>query len=183
MDPETAQLVKNLASADDQLRLHALRTLLAITEQPVDWVYEVWDEMTARLGNENSYQRSIGIMLLCSLTRSDHQDRLGGVLDNLLAHTRDEKFITSRQCIQHVWKIAAACPQHRQRVIGHLEQRFRECGAENHYNLLRLDVIQALKSAADQLNDPALLERARSLADEESEPAYRKQYQAALRGK
>lgn len=183
MDTETAQRIEELASIDDKVRLNALQTVLNLTEQPVDWAYAVWDEMTARLTHENSYQRSIGIMVLCSLAKSDHENRMAAVLDDLLAHTRDEKFITSRQCIQNVWKVAAANADNRGQVIAHLEQRFRECGAEKHYNLLRLDVIQALKNVYDQVDDPSLLERARELMAGENEAAYRKKYEAVLKGK
>src|SRR5512133_1945484 len=95
--------IENLASKDDKIRLEALQSLLKVTESKVDWGYEVWDLLFEKLGHENSYQRSIGILLLCNLAKSDGENRLGVCLDRLLAHTRDEKFITSRQCIQNIW--------------------------------------------------------------------------------
>ena len=48
--------------------------------------------------------------MICNLAKSDREDRLSGSLDLLLAHTGDEKFITSRQCLRSIWKVAAARP-------------------------------------------------------------------------
>lgn len=104
MDDETRNLIRDLQSTDDKVRLNALQAVLGLTDTKVDWAYEVWDEMIEKISHENSYQRSIGIMVLCNLAKSDHENRLGAVLDKLLAHTKDEKFITSRQCLQNIWK-------------------------------------------------------------------------------
>ncbi len=67
------------------------------------------------------------------------------ILPAILSHPNDEKFITSRQCIQNVWRIAQDQPALRHMVISHLVDRFAECGFEKHANLLRLDVIQSLQ--------------------------------------
>src|SRR5512134_882760 len=140
MNKNIRQQFDNLASTADKIRLEALQSLLRLTESKVDWVYEVWDELLEKLDHENSYQRSIGILLLCNLAKSDTEDRLKYALDRLLLHTRDEKFITSRQCIQNIWKAAATHKANRQKVLKHLQMRFVECVDEKHYNLLRQDI-------------------------------------------
>lgn len=175
--------IENLASTDDKNRLEALQSLLKITESKVDWVYEVWDLLFEKLEHENSYQRSIGIMLLCNLAKSDVENRLGTSLDRLLAHTKDEKFITSRQCIQNLWKAAAANKLNREKVVRHLEKRFTECVNEKHYNLLRQDALQSMMSLYGHEGDDQLLRRAQVLIGKEKEMKYRKQYEALLRTK
>ncbi len=132
-------------STDDQIRLIAFTALLSITEQPVDWTYVIWDDLVSRVNDPNSYQRTIALLLLCNLAKSDPQGRMDKVLPAILAHTSDEKFITSRQCIQNVWKIAAAQPKQYQRVVSHLTDQFVECAQEKHANLLRLDILQSLR--------------------------------------
>jgi hypothetical protein len=122
-------------------------------------------------------------MLLCNLAKSDVEDRLGVSLDRLLAHTRDEKFITSRQCIQNIWKVAATNKSNRERVLEHLEKRFMECTNEKHYNLLRQDVVQAMMSLHGEAGDDQLLTNVQALIAEEENAKYRKQYQALLKGK
>ena len=183
MDRYVRNHVDNLSSTDDKIRLNALQTLLKLTEVPVDWVYDVWDLLLEKLEHENSYQRSIGIMLLCNLAKSDRENRLKVSLDRLLAHTRDEKFITSRQCIQNIWKVAAANKSNRVKVLSHLETRFLECEPEKHYNLLRQDIVQSMVLLNRCEEDNKFLARLRALIEAEQNLKYRKQYQALMKVK
>jgi hypothetical protein len=161
--------------------MNALQTILEITEDQVEWVYDVWDDLLQRLNHPNSYQRTIAILVLCNLAKSDIQHRLDNSLDLLLAHTKDEKFVTSRKCLQNIWKVAAASPQNRVKVLAHLEKRFRECGSETHSNLLRQDILQSVRCLYDQEKDEGLLNRAGEWLLDEKEEKYRKQYAAILK--
>jgi hypothetical protein len=62
----------------------------------VDWAYEAWDGLLQKLDDQSSCQRSIALLLLSNLAKSDTWGRLIGSLDRLLAHTNDDSFITSR---------------------------------------------------------------------------------------
>jgi len=94
MKGEIDALFVGICSKDDKERLKALNQLLEITENKVDWFEEKHDELAEKLNNENSYQRSIGIMLLCNLAKSDENDKILSILPEIIAHTRDEKFVT-----------------------------------------------------------------------------------------
>ena len=183
MDKAVKESIDNLEATDNEIRFNALQTVLKLTEDEVDWVYDIWDKLVGKLNHENSYQRSIAIMLLCNLVKSDTENRLDASLELLLAHTKDEKFITSRQCIQNIWKVAAASKSRREKVVDHLEERFRECADEKHYNLIRQDVIQSMKFLYDQEKDDALLTRAQTLMMAEHEEKYRKKYRSILKVK
>lgn len=183
MNKSTKKHIEELGSGDDTVRLNALQTLLTMTETRVDWVYEVWEDLLEKLEHENSYQRSIGILLLCNLAKSDGEGRLKSVLDRLLIHTRDEKFITSRQCLQNIWKIAATNPANREKILKHLEKRFVECADEKHSNLLRQDIVQSLGCLYQHERDPGLLARAQALIAKEADAKNRKKYEALLRAK
>jgi hypothetical protein len=181
MNKNIQKHIEELSSTDDKIRLEALQATLKLTESKVDWVYEVWDLLLEKLDHENSYQRSIGIMLLCNLAKSDADDRLRFALDRLLAHTNDEKFITSRQCIQNIWKVPATTKSNREKVLKHLEKRFTDCADEKHYNLLRQDIIQSMVLLSKHEKDDKLLSRVQALIAKESEAKYRKKYQALLK--
>ena len=43
MDPATRMAIGNIRSTDRGLQNQAFLTLLAATDQPVDWAYQVWD--------------------------------------------------------------------------------------------------------------------------------------------
>jgi hypothetical protein len=181
MNKTIQKQIEELSSTDDKIRLEALQATLKLTETKVDWVYEVWDLLLEKLNHENSYQRSIGILLLCNLAKSDTEDRLRFALDRLLAHTNDERFITSRQCIQNIWKAAATTKSNRDKVLKHLEKRFIDCADEKHYNLLRQDIIQSMVLLSKHEKDDKLLSRVQGLTTKEPEAKYRKKYETLLK--
>lgn len=180
MNNKVRESIDNLASTDDKIRLAALQTILNITENQVDWVYEVWNELIDKLSHENSYQRSIAILVLCNLAKSDAENRMEEVLPGLLTHTRDEKFITSRQCIQNIWKVAAINPNAKRTILDHLEKQFAGCAAEKHYNLIRQDIIQSIRCLYDFEPDERLLALATKMTQLEKEEKFRKKYAAIL---
>jgi hypothetical protein len=173
MNASIQGLYQDTKSVDDQIRLKAFTGLLAMSEHPVDWVYEIWDDLISRLKDPNSYQRTIALMLLCNLVKSDSQCRIRHILPEILSHTKDEKFITSRQCIQTVWKIAIYQPVLRDEVVQHLAKRFTECANEKHANLLRLDMIQSLRKIDREGDLKDLIE---SLITSETDEKYRVSY-------
>ena len=182
MDKDVKRYMEDLVSSDDKVRMNALDAVLKLTDKKVAWVYDIWDDLFEMLEHENSFHRSIAIKVICNLAKSDSEDRLSKSIDFLLAHTKDEKFITSRQCIQSVWKVAVASKRSRKKVLGLLEKRFRECPDEKHYNLIRTDIIQSIKFIYDTEKDDKLLTLAQTLITEEKDVKYRKKYEAILGG-
>ncbi len=180
MDEIIRNLFTSLGSTDDRVRLDAFNQLLSLTEKQVSWAYDVWDDLLARLDHPNSYQRSIAIMLLCNLAKSDLERIMDQSIGRLLAHTKDEKFVTSRKCIQNIWKVALVSQELKEQIIDHLECRFRECVAEKHPNLLRADIIQSIRNLHDYQSDASLLTIGRSLIELEKEVKHRKKYEAIL---
>ena len=98
------QLVAWLAEKDDKLRYQAF-LLLQYRSSAADDVYPYWDIFREKLKSGNSYQRSIGLMLIAENARWDKENRIDGVIDDYLLILHDEKPITVRQCIQSLLKI------------------------------------------------------------------------------
>ena len=90
-----------LREKDNDLRYSAFLLLQQRSKSHAD-VYPYWDSLCEKLGDENSYQRSLGVMLLAENVRWDEADRLDATAESYLARTSDEKFITSRQTIQSI---------------------------------------------------------------------------------
>lgn len=181
MDKMVKDAIDNLGSNDDKIRLTALETILKITDDEVDWVYDVWDDLIKKLDHENSFQRNIAIMLLCNLAKSDSENRMEGMLQSILAHTRDNKFVTSRKCLQYVWKLAVVNTPARKIVVAHLEKQYESCIEGKHYNLIRQDIIYSLRQIVDHDGDGGLLTLANELVKKEKEEKYRKRYETILK--
>lgn len=183
MNPETQALFDNLAQKDDAIRYISFSKLLSLTENKVDWVYAVWQSLVERLNSANSYQRSIALMLLCNLSQSDNEKRMNDLIPEILSHTKDEKFITSRQTLQNIWKIAWFNSSLSETIIDHLKQRFITCENENHANLLRQDILQSLITLAELRHDEALKTDVEKLIETEKEEKNQKAYRALMKGK
>lgn len=101
---ELPWLVEKLSEKDDAIRYQALQ-LLQYRSQLTDEVYPFWDTFCSKLKDSNSYQRSIGLMLIAENTKWDKENRLDGILEQYLELLNDDKPITVRQCIQSLNKI------------------------------------------------------------------------------
>ncbi|HHW26923.1 MAG TPA: hypothetical protein GXX23_06240 [Firmicutes bacterium] len=106
---DIAQLVEWLALEDDNARYKALLLLLSRSSYADD-VYPFWDVFVAKLKSDNSYQRSIGLMLIADNAKWDSAGKMEAALEDYLALLSDAKPITVRGCIQGLGKIALHKP-------------------------------------------------------------------------
>lgn len=103
-------LIDLLSTKDDDIRYRAF-LLLQGRSAFADDVYPNWQIFRDKLKSTNSYQRSIGLMLMAENVKWDTQNRMDAALDDYLALLRDEKPITVRQCIQALSKIIPHKPE------------------------------------------------------------------------
>jgi hypothetical protein len=103
------QLVEWLALKDDSVRYPAF-LLLQCRSSLSDDVYPYWDLFVDKLKSDNSYQRSIGLMLIAENARWDTQNKTEDMINDYLQLIYDEKPITIRQCIQSLVKIVTYKP-------------------------------------------------------------------------
>lgn len=165
-----------LWSADRDLQNRAFLDILEVTETPVDWAYDVWDEVVANLGHQDNHNRAIAAQVLCNLAKSDPQQRMLRDFSALLAVTRDERFVTARHCLQALWKVGTAGPEQRALLVAGLEGCFRECAIEKNCTLIRYDILQGLRNLYDAVQDVTIRAKALELIAIEEDPKYRKKY-------
>lgn len=106
---DISQLIEWLALKDDNIRYQAF-LLLQNRSLFFDDVYPYWDTLRNKLKSDNSYQRSIGLMMIAENAKWDNENRTEDTIDECLMLLKDEKPITIRQCIQTLGKIASAKP-------------------------------------------------------------------------
>ena len=102
-------LVERLSSPEDKIRYPAF-LLLRARSAVADDLYPYFDLFAEKLKSANSYQRSLGAMLLAENARWDSQGRLRAILPDYFALFDDEKPITIRQSIQALPPILSAQP-------------------------------------------------------------------------
>lgn len=183
MEPNVRSMLDDLYSPDKERQNQAYYNLLAVTEHPVDWAYQAWDELLAALRHKDNHIRSIASQVLSNLAKSDPEGRMLTDFDALLAVTKDERFVTARHCLQSLWKIGTAGEAQRRRVVDGLTQRFHESTNEKNSTLIRYDILEGLRRLYDATGDESIRERAFALIETEQDEKYRKKYAGLWKGK
>jgi hypothetical protein len=181
MDRITRTNLANLWSADRELQNKAFFYILEATDKPVDWAYEVWDEMVANLSHKDNHNRAIASQVLCNLAKSDPEKRILQDFTTLLAVTKDERFVTARHCMQALWKVGVAGKPQQNLLVNDLTGRFKECLAEKNCTLIRYDILQSLRNVYDSVKDENIQEKALELIESEEDLKYRKKYASLWR--
>jgi len=176
MDKVIQTNLNNLWSEDRQLQNDAFRYILKVTDNPVDWAYEAWDELLSNLTHKDNHNRAIAAQVLCNLAKSDPKNRILKDFDRLLAVTKDERFVTARHCMQALWKVGAAGKKQQQVYMNGLELRFKECITEKNCTLIRYDILQSMRNVYDTVKDEKLKTKALELIESEDDLKYRKKY-------
>ncbi|MDP4094668.1 MAG: hypothetical protein Q8920_15090 [Bacillota bacterium] len=99
------QIVEWLSEKNDKIRYQSF-LLLQNRSIFFDDVYPYWNTFYNKLKSENSYQRSIGLILIADNVKWDIDNKFDAIIDEYLLLLNDEKPITVRQCIQSLCKIA-----------------------------------------------------------------------------
>jgi len=181
MDNKTLAILNDLRSSDKNLRYHAFMNLIKITDEPVDWAYQVWDELLANLKHKDNHVRAIAAQLLCNLAKSDPGNRMLKDFGSILAVTRDERFVTARHTMQALWKVGLAGEKERKLLLEGLEARYHECISERNTTLIRYDIIQDLRNLYDEVKEEYIREKALELIELEEDLKYRKKYASLWR--
>jgi hypothetical protein len=182
MDEITRTNLDNLRSEDKDLQNTAFFYVIEVTDKPVEWAYDVWDEMVADLSHRDNHRRAIAAQVLANLANSDPENRMLRDFDALLAVTKDERFVTARHCMQSIWKVGVAGKPQQQNLVDGLTARFNECITEKNCTLIRYDIIQSLRNLYDAVNDDAIKVKALALIETEDDIKYRKKYAGVWRG-
>ena len=185
MDIITRTKLDNLWSEDRELQNKAFFYILEATDKPVDWAYDVWDEMVENLSHKDNHKRAIAAQILSNLAKSDPKNRMLRDFDALLAVTKDERFVTARHCLQSLWKVGAAGKKQQKILIDGLEHRFKGCITEKNCTLIRYDIIQSLRNLYDAaaVKDEKIKEKALELIETEEDLKYRKKYASVWRSR
>lgn len=176
MDNKIRKHLNNLRSEERDLQNQAFFYILEVTEKPVDWAYEVWDELLAALHHKDNHVRAISAQVLCNLAKSDPENRMQKDLPALMEVTKDERFVTARHCLQSIWKVGASGKKMQKTVVDAFAERFRNCSTEKNCRLIRYDIIQGLRNLYNEVQDENIKQKALELIETEEDLKYRKKY-------
>lgn len=155
--------------------------LFKITNEQVNWAYEVWDQLLEDVTAGDNHQRSRAAQFLCNLAISDPEKRILNDFPTVWAVTKDKKFVTARHSLKSIWKIALAGPEQKELVLTNLSDRFINGTDEKNYTLIRYDIIESLKKLYDEVKDEQVKQLALDLIEKEEDTKYKKKYATVWR--
>ncbi len=176
MDQVTRKHLDNLRSNDTNARYESFQYIINLTHQPVDWAYEVWNDLLLLLHSKDNHERAIAVQVLSNLAKSDPEKRMLKDLDKIMVVTKDEKFVTARHSLQSLWKIAVVDKSLQQTVTDRLAKRYKDCITEKNCTLIRYDIIEVFRKIYDKVNDEKVKEKALDLVETEEDLKCRKKY-------
>ena len=150
-------LIERLSSPEDKIRYPAF-LLLRARSAVADDLYAYFDLFAEKLKSANSYQRSLGAMLLAENARWDSAGRLRTILPDYFALFGDEKPITIRQSIQALPLILSAQPALSGEIASALMRIDLLSIKETMRKLVLTDIIEALLLARQIAPDAAIEE-------------------------
>ena len=153
-ESDISQLVDWLSLKDDNIRYPSFLLLQSRSLFSND-LYPYWDVFYEKLSSDNSYQRSIGLMLIADNVQWDTENKLQSTIDRYLKLLYDEKPITVRQCIQSLQKIVTYQPNYSPRVISSLISFDISLVKDTMRKSILLDILSVLLSVrkSDRTND------------------------------
>ena len=177
-----ADLVDLLDEKADDVRYQALLLLTARAERFPD-VLPHWSRFVVKLTSGNSYQRSIGVMMLAANARWADAGAVSACLPGCFALLSDEKPITARQAIQALGKIARDAPSAAPQIAQALMGMDILAARETMRKLLLLDACRALLPLVDnpELRDPINAFLMTALSGDILDKAAKKEIRAAMK--
>jgi hypothetical protein len=182
MEQVTREHFSNLHSKDASSRYLSFQYIMQVTSYPVDWAYEVWEDLLALSRNGDNHQRTIAVQVLSNLAASDPDQRMSRDLDQLLAVTRDKSFVTARHSLQSLWKVGIVNEALKNAIIEKLSRRFLQCSTEKNGTLIRYDILEVFRKIYAQLPDEAMPGKISALVAQEENVKYRKKYAGLWKG-
>jgi hypothetical protein len=141
---DVAFLVEKLSEKDDVIRYNAF-LLLQANSREFPYTCEHWNALEDKLENDNSYQRSLGLMLIAENVRWDRASKFDKAIGKYLGCCADEKFITARQAIQGLANVLDATDKYNNQIKQHLSKLQFSQYKENQQKLLTKDVANIIK--------------------------------------
>src|SRR5678815_1472522 len=167
MDKRTRTNFDNLHADSGEVQYKAFTDLIETIDKPVDWAYEVWDDLVGKLRDKDPHERARAAQFLNGLAKSDPKNRMLKDFDAVMGVTRDEQFVTARHALQSTWKVGLAGKKQQKLVVDRLAGRFNECAAEKNCHLIRYDIEVALRNLYDAVKDEGIRKKALELIETE----------------
>jgi hypothetical protein len=176
MEEKIEAYFNDLQSEDKNAQYEAYNQIIKASTEKVDWAYEVWEGFKGDLTHKDNHARSRAAQFLIYLAISDPEKKMLKDFPAVWEVTKDKKFVTARHTLQAIWRIALAGPEQKEIVLQQLSDRYKNCGDEKNYTLIRFDIIQGLRNLYDETKEEDVKQLGLELIEREEDEKYKKKY-------
>jgi hypothetical protein len=140
------ELIKGLFAQNNNAAFQCLKDLETASEQD-NSVYQYFDVFAEMLGDDNSFIRSRGMLLISANAKWDTDNKIDGIINKYLRLTSDDKPIVARQCIKTLPNIS----KHKPDLISDIIYALRKATLHRQYTdsmqpLVDKDIDAAIKA-------------------------------------
>ena len=140
-----SELINGLFETNDMVAYRCLIELISASEKDSS-IYQFFDTFVEMIGNDNSYIRTRGLLLISASAKWDSDLKIDDIIDKYLRHIMDDKPITARQCIKTLPNIAKFKPDLVDDILSALNKANPQRYNDNMQSLVYKDIKAAQKA-------------------------------------
>jgi hypothetical protein len=115
-----SQVIKGLTSEKPQIKYQSGKTLISLSQENPRVLYPKWDYFTELLNNENTFMKSIGIMIISNLTRVDTKNKFNKIFEKFYKLLNDQSMITAANLAGYSGMIGQTKPELQTKITNRL---------------------------------------------------------------
>lgn len=133
---------------------HSYNIINKASQEKPELFYNYWDVFASLLHHTNSYHRDFGLALIANLTKIDNENKFQSIFNDYFKCINDQKFMTSRHCIQNTSRILENKEEFQEAIINILLDVDILCDyTEKQLGLLKSDIIIVLDTIYTEIKD------------------------------
>ena len=140
-----SELISGLFETNDRVAYRCLKELISASEKDSS-VYQFFDTFAEMIGNDNSYIRTRGLLLISANAKWDTDHKIEEIINKYLRHILDDKPITARQCIKALPNIAKFKPDLVEDILSALNKANPQRYNDSMQSLVYKDIRAAQKA-------------------------------------
>jgi hypothetical protein len=116
----TLELIAGIASDIPEIKYKSGKALILVSEENPKLIYPNWDKIVKLLDSENTFMKSIGVMIIANLAVVDSKNRFDIIFEKYYKLIDDDSMITAANLVGHSGKIAKVKPKLQERITNKL---------------------------------------------------------------
>ncbi|KPL04909.1 MAG: hypothetical protein AMJ73_03210 [candidate division Zixibacteria bacterium SM1_73] len=148
-----SEVIRGLASEKPKIKYQSGKILMFLSQENPKMLYPKWDSFVDLLNNENTFMKSIGIIIISNLTRTDTKNKFDKIFDKFYKLLNDESMITAANLAGYSGMIGQAKPELQTKITNSLLSIDKTHHSPECKNIIKGKAILSLGEYFEQAKD------------------------------